>query len=61
MPGPGFYELSPMYQDTLLKGTFNATLNNPFVYKERQKATLDTNINNKFGLHSLDAIQEIKT
>lgn len=37
LPGPGFYELSPMYQDTLLKGTFNATLTNPFVYKERQK------------------------
>lgn len=22
LPGPGFYELSPMYQDTLLKGNF---------------------------------------
>ncbi|XP_041485229.1 sperm-tail PG-rich repeat-containing protein 2-like [Lytechinus variegatus] len=28
-PGPGTYELSPLLQDTVLKGTFNATLNNP--------------------------------
>ncbi|PIK59902.1 putative sperm-tail PG-rich repeat-containing protein 2 [Apostichopus japonicus] len=28
-PGPGSYELSPLLQDTVLKGTFNATLNNP--------------------------------
>lgn len=28
-PGPGAYEFSPLIQDTVLKGTFNATLNNP--------------------------------
>ncbi|RUS85400.1 hypothetical protein EGW08_006843 [Elysia chlorotica] len=28
-PGPGTYELSPLIQDTVLKGTFNHTLNNP--------------------------------
>ncbi|XP_075248725.1 sperm-tail PG-rich repeat-containing protein 2-like [Convolutriloba macropyga] len=28
-PGPGAYEFSPLYADTLLRGTFNATLNNP--------------------------------
>ncbi|XP_041363261.1 sperm-tail PG-rich repeat-containing protein 2-like [Gigantopelta aegis] len=28
-PGPGTYEFSPLIQDTVLKGTFNATLNNP--------------------------------
>uniref|UniRef100_A0A8W8IEC1 Sperm-tail PG-rich repeat-containing protein 2 n=1 Tax=Magallana gigas TaxID=29159 RepID=A0A8W8IEC1_MAGGI len=28
-PGPGSYEFSPLVQDTVLKGTFNATLNNP--------------------------------
>ncbi|XP_033103681.1 sperm-tail PG-rich repeat-containing protein 2-like [Anneissia japonica] len=28
-PGPGAYEMSPLIQDTVLKGTFNATLNNP--------------------------------
>ncbi len=61
LPGPGFYELSPMYQDTLLKGTFNATLHNPFVYKERAKSSSDANISNKFGLHSLEAINELKT
>lgn len=29
VPGPGAYEFSPLIQDTVLKGTFNATLNNP--------------------------------
>ncbi|KAK3699095.1 hypothetical protein QZH41_008892, partial [Actinostola sp. cb2023] len=29
VPGPGAYELSPIQANTLLKGTFNATLNNP--------------------------------
>lgn len=28
-PGPGSYEFSPLVQDSVLKGTFNATLNNP--------------------------------
>lgn len=28
-PGPGAYEFSPLVQDTVLQGTFNATLNNP--------------------------------
>ncbi|XP_048761282.2 sperm-tail PG-rich repeat-containing protein 2-like [Ostrea edulis] len=28
-PAPGSYEFSPLIQDTILKGTFNATLNNP--------------------------------
>ncbi|XP_070302927.1 sperm-tail PG-rich repeat-containing protein 2 [Salvelinus sp. IW2-2015] len=28
-PGPGTYELSPAIMDTVLKGTFNVTLNNP--------------------------------
>ncbi|KAK2190264.1 hypothetical protein NP493_85g07000 [Ridgeia piscesae] len=28
-PGPGTYEFSPLIQDTVLKPTFNATLNNP--------------------------------
>ncbi|XP_077789978.1 sperm-tail PG-rich repeat-containing protein 2 isoform X2 [Podarcis muralis] len=30
-PGPGTYELSPLLKDTVLKRTFNATLNNPVV------------------------------
>ncbi|KAH9494398.1 Sperm-tail PG-rich repeat-containing protein 2 [Bulinus truncatus] len=30
-PGPGTYELSPMFQDTVIKGTFNHTLNNPII------------------------------
>ncbi|XP_069486647.1 sperm-tail PG-rich repeat-containing protein 2 [Ambystoma mexicanum] len=32
-PGPGAYELSPMYKDTVLKKTFNATLSNPVQYQ----------------------------
>ncbi len=35
-PGPADYELSPMYQDTVLKGTFNATLNNPLLLKQQK-------------------------
>ncbi|XP_018423132.1 PREDICTED: sperm-tail PG-rich repeat-containing protein 2 [Nanorana parkeri] len=30
-PGPGSYELSPVFRDTVLKGTFNATLPNPLL------------------------------
>lgn len=30
-PGPGSYELSPVFKDTVLKGTFNATLPNPLL------------------------------
>ncbi|KAM5193847.1 sperm-tail PG-rich repeat-containing protein 2 [Mantella aurantiaca] len=30
-PGPGSYELSPVFKDTMLKGTFNATLPNPLL------------------------------
>lgn len=56
LPGPGFYELSPMYSDTLLKGTFNATLNNPFVFKERQKNASQSDnggLNSRFGLEKV--------
>ncbi|XP_066430117.1 sperm-tail PG-rich repeat-containing protein 2 isoform X2 [Eleutherodactylus coqui] len=30
-PGPGSYEMSPAFKDTVLKGTFNATLPNPLL------------------------------
>ena len=40
MPGPADYELSPMYQDTVLKGTFNATLNNPLALKRMQQQAI---------------------
>jgi len=33
VPGPGTYEYSPLIQDTVLKGTFNATLNNPITQR----------------------------
>ncbi|UJR37251.1 hypothetical protein I4U23_029960 [Adineta vaga] len=38
MPGPADYELSPLLQDTVLRGTFNATLNNPILVKMHQRA-----------------------
>ncbi|KAE8630793.1 hypothetical protein XENTR_v10000962 [Xenopus tropicalis] len=38
-PGPGAYELSPVFKDTVLKGTFNATLPNPLL-----KEMDDTNL-----------------
>jgi len=31
VPGPGSYEMSPLIKHSVLKGTFNATLNNPAV------------------------------
>ncbi len=49
LPGPGFYELAPMYQDTVLKGTFNVTLNNPFVAKQKQ-ARSEPGLVNKLGM-----------
>ncbi|KAJ7327119.1 hypothetical protein JRQ81_016878 [Phrynocephalus forsythii] len=30
-PGPGAYELNPLFRDTVLKRTYNITLNNPLV------------------------------
>ncbi|CAF1227660.1 unnamed protein product, partial [Didymodactylos carnosus] len=38
LPGPADYELSPLFQDTILRGTFNATLNNPILAKLQSKA-----------------------
>jgi hypothetical protein len=56
-PGPGQYEFSPMYQDTLLKGTFNATLNNPLVSKEPKQSQQNT-MNNKLSLGNLEKFDE---
>lgn len=58
-PGPADYELSPSYKDTVLKGTFNATLNNPLIIK-RQKAASDSDLaaSTKFGLGNLERIPE---
>lgn len=39
LPGPADYALSPMYMNTILKGTFNATLNNPLVVKKQKGRT----------------------
>ena len=37
-PGPADYELSPLLQDTVLRGTFNSTLNNPVLAKLQNRA-----------------------
>ncbi|CAF0962416.1 unnamed protein product [Adineta ricciae] len=37
-PGPADYELSPLLQDTVLRGTFNTTLNNPVLAKLQSRA-----------------------
>lgn len=38
LPGPADYELSPLLQDTVLRGTFNSTLNNPVLAKLQNRA-----------------------
>ncbi|CAF3707078.1 unnamed protein product [Rotaria sordida] len=38
LPGPADYELSPLLQDTVLRGTFNSTLNNPILVKLQNRA-----------------------
>ncbi|XP_071953727.1 sperm-tail PG-rich repeat-containing protein 2-like [Antedon mediterranea] len=48
-PGPGSYEMSPLIQDTVLKGTFNATLNNPIAPK-MELSESRTNSNHAFIL-----------
>lgn len=60
-PGPADYELSPMFQDTLLKGTFNATLNNPLVMKSQKTASdpaLISSRNNKLTFNSLEKVNQ---
>ncbi|XP_019733557.1 sperm-tail PG-rich repeat-containing protein 2 [Hippocampus comes] len=39
-PGPADYQLSPGIMNTVLKGTFNATLNNPLMHRPRLAAHL---------------------
>lgn len=41
LPGPADYELSPLIQDTVLRGTFNSTLNNPILAKLQTRALRD--------------------
>ncbi|CAF0774130.1 unnamed protein product [Adineta steineri] len=38
LPGPADYELSPLLQDTVLRGTFNTKLNNPILVKLQNRA-----------------------
>ncbi|CAM2711420.1 unnamed protein product [Rotaria socialis] len=41
LPGPADYELSPLMQDTVLRGTFNSKLNNPILAKLKSRALRD--------------------
>lgn len=49
VPGPGAYEFSPLIQDTVLKGTFNATLANP-VTRKMDHMMRDAAVNQPFLL-----------
>ncbi|CAF1535012.1 unnamed protein product [Adineta steineri] len=44
LPGPADYELSPLLQDTVLRGTFNTTLNNPVLAKLQNRALREDKI-----------------
>ncbi|XP_043828275.1 sperm-tail PG-rich repeat-containing protein 2 [Dromiciops gliroides] len=54
-PGPGTYKLSPIFRDTMLKGTFNATLKNPLLCEEENIST-DHKAKMQFQLGSKPAI-----
>ncbi|XP_068088355.1 sperm-tail PG-rich repeat-containing protein 2 isoform X2 [Hyperolius riggenbachi] len=49
-PGPGFYELSPVFKDTVLKGTFNATLPNPLLNEVESSSRMDMADKQPFSL-----------
>ena len=54
LPGPADYELSPIYLNTLLKGTFNATLNNPLIVGKSSKNRTNSSLTgSKFGINSI--------
>lgn len=42
-PGPGTYHLSPLIDSTVLKGTYNVTLNNPVPSKNKRRVAGITN------------------
>lgn len=46
IPGPGTYQLSPLIQHSVLKSTFNATLNNPVTYLMEEDTQINTAHNN---------------
>ncbi|XP_053317551.1 sperm-tail PG-rich repeat-containing protein 2 [Spea bombifrons] len=49
-PGPGTYELSSVFKDTVLKGTFNATLPNPFQNQDERNPLKDQAYKQPFTL-----------
>ncbi|XP_031797787.1 sperm-tail PG-rich repeat-containing protein 2 [Sarcophilus harrisii] len=55
-PGPGTYKLSPIFRDTVLKGTFNATLRNPLLWKEVENVSRIQSPKLQFQLGSKSAI-----
>ncbi|KAM8939999.1 sperm-tail PG-rich repeat-containing protein 2 [Pelodytes ibericus] len=49
-PGPGTYELSSIFKDTVLKGTFNATLPNPLLNQVESSSQKDQACKQPFTL-----------
>lgn len=49
-PGPGAYEFSPIVQDTVLKGTFNATLSNPIAPQMDMSSHVGSSVKHQFLL-----------
>lgn len=49
-PGPGAYEFSPIVQDTVLKGTFNATLSNPIAPQMDMASHVGSSVKHQFLL-----------
>lgn len=49
-PGPGAYEFSPIIQDTVLKGTFNATLSNPIAPQMDMSSHVGSSVKHQFLL-----------
>jgi len=60
LPGPADYELSPLLQDTVLRGTFNSTLNNPVLGKLQSRALREEK-SAAAALHSASAVQSMSS
>ena len=60
VPGPADYELSPLIQDTVLRGTFNSTLNNPVLAKLQSRALREER-SAQAALNSASTVQPVAT
>lgn len=59
LPGPADYELSPLLQDTVLRGTFNSTLNNPILAKLQSRARREQRSNPQHTMASINGNGEL--